>query len=65
MSPMPPPTPTRRRSPIPKMRPQDMDDTVAETADSSMVIRMTPRQGGEEVLSVEKEKEEAAKKKGK
>lgn len=47
------------------MLPQEVDDTVAETADSSMVIRMTPRHGGEEVLSVEQEKEVAAKKGGK
>ncbi|XP_031425349.1 cyclic nucleotide-gated cation channel beta-3 isoform X3 [Clupea harengus] len=50
---MPPSTPVRRRSPIPKIMAQDVDDTVSETADSSVVIRMTPRQGGEEVLSVE------------
>ncbi|KAL2088577.1 hypothetical protein ACEWY4_015476 [Coilia grayii] len=58
LAPVLPHTPVRRRSPIPKMMPQEMDDTVAETADSSMVIRMTPRREGEEVLSVEKGAEE-------
>ncbi|XP_048119101.1 cyclic nucleotide-gated cation channel beta-3 isoform X2 [Alosa alosa] len=68
ISPMPPPTPTRQRSPIPKTMEQEEDDTVAETADSSMVIRMTPRQQGEEILSVEQGKADegaAAKEKGK
>ncbi|XP_063045305.1 cyclic nucleotide-gated cation channel beta-3 [Engraulis encrasicolus] len=50
----PPQTPVRKRSPIPKTMAQETDDTVAETADSSMLIRMTPRREGEEVLSVEK-----------
>ncbi|XP_062404752.1 cyclic nucleotide-gated cation channel beta-3 [Sardina pilchardus] len=59
ISPMPPPTPTRRRSPIPKSMQQETDDTVAETADSSVVIRMTPRQGGEEILTVEQGSEAA------
>ncbi|KAG7277867.1 hypothetical protein CRUP_001319, partial [Coryphaenoides rupestris] len=49
----PPPSPTRRRSPIPKLRAPDGEDTVSETADSTVVIRMTPRVEGEEVLIVE------------
>ena len=50
---VPPPSPTHRRSPIPRSLVRDDDDAVSETADSSVVIRMTPRQEGEEVLSVE------------
>ncbi|KAM9832007.1 cyclic nucleotide-gated channel beta-1 [Neosynchiropus ocellatus] len=53
VSPIPPPPPMHRRSPIPHTLPQDDDDTVAETADSSLIIRMTPRVEGEELLSVE------------
>ncbi|XP_056232248.1 cyclic nucleotide-gated cation channel beta-3 [Seriola aureovittata] len=53
ISPLPPPSPMHRRSPIPRAPVQDDDDTVAETADSSVLIRMTPRHQGEEVLSVE------------
>ncbi|XP_022605653.1 cyclic nucleotide-gated cation channel beta-1 [Seriola dumerili] len=53
ISPLPPPSPMHRRSPIPRAPVQDDDDTVAETADSSVIIRMTPRHQGEEVLSVE------------
>ncbi|XP_069386078.1 cyclic nucleotide-gated channel beta-3 isoform X3 [Paralichthys olivaceus] len=53
ISPLPPPSPIHRRSPVPHFLVKDEDDTVAETADSSVVIRMTPRQEGEEVLSVE------------
>ncbi|KAK7912863.1 hypothetical protein WMY93_013074 [Mugilogobius chulae] len=49
----PPPSPMHRRSPIPTFRAQEEDDTVAETADSSLIIRMTPRREGEETLSVE------------
>ncbi|XP_051800868.1 cyclic nucleotide-gated cation channel beta-3 [Acanthochromis polyacanthus] len=54
MAPVPPPSPMHRRSPVPlSPAPADGDDTVAETADSSVVIRMTPRQEGEELLTVE------------
>ncbi|KAF0042675.1 hypothetical protein F2P81_004012 [Scophthalmus maximus] len=53
ISPLPPPSPMHRRSPVPVFPAQDDNDTVAETADSSVVIRMTPRQEGEEVLTVE------------
>ncbi|XP_053710559.1 cyclic nucleotide-gated cation channel beta-3 isoform X2 [Synchiropus splendidus] len=53
VSPIPPPPPMHRRSPIPHTLPHDDDDTVAETADSSLIIRMTPRIEGEELLSVE------------
>lgn len=51
--PVPPPSPVHRRSPVPLAAVQDVDDTVSETADSSLVIRMTSRQEGEEVLTVE------------
>ncbi|XP_071346042.1 cyclic nucleotide-gated channel beta-3 isoform X2 [Trachinotus anak] len=53
ISPVPPPSPMHRRSPVPLAAVQDDDDTVAETADSSVIIRMTPRKKGEEVLTVE------------
>uniref|UniRef100_A0A672ZUD5 Cyclic nucleotide gated channel subunit beta 1a n=1 Tax=Sphaeramia orbicularis TaxID=375764 RepID=A0A672ZUD5_9TELE len=53
ISPVPPPSPMHRRSPVPVIAIQDDDDTVAETADSSVIIRMTPRQEGEELLTVE------------
>ncbi|XP_071779248.1 uncharacterized protein cngb1a [Centroberyx gerrardi] len=52
-SPMPPPSPMHRRSPVPLLMVHDDDEAVSETADSSVVIRMTPRQPGEEVLTVE------------
>ncbi|KAM9765889.1 cyclic nucleotide-gated channel beta-1 isoform 2-T2 [Menidia menidia] len=53
-SPIPPPSPMHRRSPVPRTRaPDDGDESVAETADSSVLIRMTPRRAGEELLSVE------------
>uniref|UniRef100_A0A3P8RJ27 Cyclic nucleotide gated channel subunit beta 1a n=1 Tax=Amphiprion percula TaxID=161767 RepID=A0A3P8RJ27_AMPPE len=59
MAPVPPPSPMHRRSPVPlSPAPADGDDTVAETADSSVVIRMTPRQEGEELLTVEVAEEE-------
>ncbi|XP_070824791.1 cyclic nucleotide-gated channel beta-3 [Chaetodon trifascialis] len=51
--PVPPPSPIHRRSPVPLAPVQDDDDAVSETADSSVVIRMTSRQEGEEVLTVE------------
>ncbi|XP_062293857.1 cyclic nucleotide-gated cation channel beta-3 [Scomber scombrus] len=51
--PLPPPSPMHRRSPIPMFVVHDDDDTVCETADSSVIIRMTPRVEGEELLSVE------------
>ncbi|XP_023809530.1 cyclic nucleotide-gated cation channel beta-3 isoform X1 [Oryzias latipes] len=54
VSPLPPPSPMHRRSPIPRSCPrEDGDDSVAETADSSVIIRMTPRREGEELLTVE------------
>ncbi|KAM3625080.1 uncharacterized protein V6R79_006570 [Siganus canaliculatus] len=52
-APVPPPSPIHRRSPVPVFPARDDDDAVAETADSSVVIRMTSRQAGEEVLTVE------------
>ncbi|XP_066541218.1 cyclic nucleotide-gated channel beta-3 [Hoplias malabaricus] len=51
--PVPPPSPVHRRSPVPHLHPQDLQDTVSETTDSSMLIRMAPLPHGEEVLSVE------------
>ncbi|KAG1938845.1 cyclic nucleotide-gated cation channel beta-3 [Pimephales promelas] len=51
--PVPPPSPMHRRSPIPRPRMQDDDDMVSETTDSTMIIRMTPRVEGEEILTVE------------
>lgn len=53
ISPVPPPSPMHRRSPVPLTAVQDDDDAVSETADSSVIIRMTPRPQGEEVLTVE------------
>ncbi|KAI3377442.1 hypothetical protein L3Q82_008421 [Scortum barcoo] len=53
ISPVPPPSPMHRRSPFPLAPVHDDDDAVSETADSSVIIRMTPQQRGEEVLSVE------------
>uniref|UniRef100_A0A3B3X704 Cyclic nucleotide-binding domain-containing protein n=1 Tax=Poecilia mexicana TaxID=48701 RepID=A0A3B3X704_9TELE len=53
ISPVPPPSPMHRRSPVPRSAPEDRDESVAETADSSVIIRMTPRQEGEELLTVE------------
>ncbi|XP_059362015.1 cyclic nucleotide-gated cation channel beta-1-like isoform X2 [Carassius carassius] len=52
-APVPPPSPMHRRSPIPRPRVPDEDDTVSETTDSTMIIRMTPRVEGEEILTVE------------
>ncbi|XP_076002997.1 cyclic nucleotide-gated channel beta-1 [Genypterus blacodes] len=49
----PPPSPMHRRSPIPRTVLHDDQDTVSGTTDSSLVIRMTARQEGEELLSVE------------
>lgn len=51
--PVPPPSPMHRRSPVPRPRVPDDDDMVSETTDSTMIIRMTPRIEGEEILSVE------------
>lgn len=42
-----------RRLPAPQSAAEDGDESVAETADSSVVIRMTPREKGEELLTVE------------
>ncbi|XP_029949187.1 cyclic nucleotide-gated cation channel beta-1 [Salarias fasciatus] len=54
ISPVPPPSPMHRRSPVPlSPAPEDGQDTVSETADSSVLIRMTPRHKGEELLTVE------------
>ncbi|KTG06010.1 hypothetical protein cypCar_00012274 [Cyprinus carpio] len=52
-APVPPPSPMHRRSPIPRPHVPDEDDMVSETTDSTMIIRMTPRVEGEEILSVE------------
>lgn len=51
--PVPPPSPMHRRSPVPRPRVPDDDDMVSETTDSTMIIRMTPRIEGEEILTVE------------
>uniref|UniRef100_A0A3Q2Q2B4 Cyclic nucleotide gated channel subunit beta 1a n=1 Tax=Fundulus heteroclitus TaxID=8078 RepID=A0A3Q2Q2B4_FUNHE len=54
ISPVPPPSPMHRRSPVPRsLAPDDREESVAETADSSVIIRMTPRREGEELLTVE------------
>ncbi len=50
---MPPPSPMHRRSPIPRVHIPDEEDMVSEITDSTMIIRMTPRVEGEEILSVE------------
>lgn len=51
---MPPSSPVHRRSPAPRLDPQDdTEDAVAETTDSTVIIRMTPRQHGQEILTVE------------
>nr|XP_046205798.1 cyclic nucleotide-gated cation channel beta-1-like isoform X18 [Oncorhynchus gorbuscha] len=67
--PIPPPSPmVHRRSPIPPTDAQveDDEDAVSETTDSMMLIRMTRRHKGEELLSVEQkpgdEEEEMEKK---
>lgn len=60
--PVPPPSPIHRRSPIQSTVTQDDDDdTVAQTTDSTMIIRVTPRKHGEEILSVEVAEEEDGK----
>ncbi|KAM7014986.1 cyclic nucleotide-gated channel beta-1 [Tautogolabrus adspersus] len=64
-SPVPPPSPMHRRSPIPHARVKDDDDAVSETADSSVIIRMTPRKEGEELLTVEVMRREEEKEKKK
>ncbi|MED6236607.1 cyclic nucleotide gated channel beta 1 [Ataeniobius toweri] len=62
ISPAPPPSPMHRRSPVPRtLAPDDKDESVAETADSSVIIRMTPRQEGEELLTVEVSADETKK----
>ncbi|XP_070687387.1 cyclic nucleotide-gated channel beta-3 [Pempheris klunzingeri] len=53
LSAVPPPSPTHRRSPVPLAPVRDDEDAVSETADSSVVIRMSPPQQGEELLTVE------------
>ncbi|XP_056879374.1 cyclic nucleotide-gated cation channel beta-3 isoform X2 [Takifugu flavidus] len=53
-----PPSPTHRRTPIRLSTVQDVDDTVSESTDSSVVIRMTSRHAGEEVLMVEVTRED-------
>ncbi|XP_070411166.1 cyclic nucleotide-gated channel beta-3 isoform X3 [Nothobranchius furzeri] len=59
ISPVPPPSPTHRRSPAPRSLALDDDEeSVAETADSSIIIRMMPQQEGEELLTVEVAAEE-------
>lgn len=59
---MPPHSPIHRRSPIQRtVTQEDDDDVVAQTADSTVIIRVTPRQHGEEILSVEVAEEEDGK----
>ncbi|KAK9542157.1 hypothetical protein VZT92_000043 [Zoarces viviparus] len=53
VSPVPPPSPMHRRSPVPLSAAPDHHDAVSETTDSSLIIRMTPRQRGDELLTVE------------
>lgn len=51
---MPPSSPVHRRSPVPRLAPpDDTEDAVAETTDSTVIIRMTTQQHGEEILTVE------------
>ncbi|KAF4091727.1 hypothetical protein AMELA_G00040370 [Ameiurus melas] len=58
-APVPPPSPIHRRSPIQRTVTQDDDDDlVTQTTDSTVIIRMIPRQHGEEILSVEMAEEE-------
>ncbi|KAM9480708.1 uncharacterized protein cngb1a [Clarias gariepinus] len=56
--PVPPPSPVHHRSPIQRTVTQDEDDMVAQTTDSTVIIRMTPRHHGEEILSVEMAEED-------
>lgn len=56
--PVPPPSPVHYRSPIRRTVTQDEDDMVAQTTDSTVIIRMTPRHHGEEILSVEMAEED-------
>lgn len=58
---VPPPSPIHRRSPIQRTVTQDDDDLVAQTTDSTVIIRVTPHQHGEEILSVEMAEEEDGK----
>ncbi|XP_046721282.1 cyclic nucleotide-gated cation channel beta-1 isoform X2 [Silurus meridionalis] len=62
-APVPPPSPIHRRSPIQCTVTQDDadEDMVAQTTDSTMIIRITPHQHGEEILSVEMAEEEDGK----
>ncbi|KAM8893785.1 cyclic nucleotide-gated channel beta-1 isoform 2-T2 [Spinachia spinachia] len=48
----PPPSPMHRRSPVPPIAAATAD-AVSESADTSVLIGMTPQQRGEEVLTVE------------
>ncbi|XP_053534209.1 cyclic nucleotide-gated cation channel beta-1 [Ictalurus punctatus] len=58
-APVPPPSPIHRRSPMQRTVTQDDDDDlVTQTTDSTVIIRMIPRQHGEEILSVEMAEEE-------
>ncbi|KAM6980612.1 cyclic nucleotide-gated channel beta-3 [Aplochiton taeniatus] len=52
-APVPPRSPMHRRSPIPRAVVPDQDDMVTAASDSTVLIRLTPRHHGEEVLSVE------------
>ncbi|XP_041749296.1 cyclic nucleotide-gated cation channel beta-1 [Coregonus clupeaformis] len=59
--PIPPPSSmVHRQSPIPPTHPriEDDEDVVSETTDSMMLIRMTRRHKGEELLSVEQKPED-------
>ncbi|KAK2848287.1 hypothetical protein Q7C36_009969 [Tachysurus vachellii] len=60
-APVPPPSPIHRRSPVQRTVTQDDEDMVAETTDSTMIIRITPHQHGEEILSIEMAEEEDGK----
>ncbi|KAI5629673.1 cyclic nucleotide-gated cation channel beta-1 isoform X8 [Silurus asotus] len=62
-APVPPPSPIHRRSPIQCTVTQDDgdEDMIAQTTDSTMIIRITPHQHGEEILSVEMAEEEDGK----
>lgn len=57
-APVPPPSPIHHRSHVQRTVTQDDEDMVAETTDSTMIVRITPHQHGEEILSVEMAEEE-------